>query len=323
MKAAVYYQTGDPSVFKYEEVPDPACRPGGVLIDVKAIGIQGGDTLNRRGGELATHPHIVGYQASGIIREVGTNVTDREPGQAVVATMAFGSHAALVSVAAQSTYLVPAGMSIEDAAGVPIEFGTADDCLFEFGRLQAGESVLVQAGGGGVGLAAIQLAKRAGATVFATASSDEKLERLKAFGMDHGINYRTENLVAKVMQLTEGRGVNLVVDSVGGKTLEASIAAISYRGRVSWVGNAGREEVVPDTRALMGKNASLTGVFLGAEMSAQPQRCRTMIEQLLSDIARGELKVVIDRRFPLSQAAEAHEYIEGRGAFGRVVLIPD
>ena len=94
MKAAVYHQTGDPSVFQYEELPDPACRPGGVLIDVKAIGIQGGDTLNRRGGELATHPHVVGYQASGIIREVGVNVTDREPGQAVVATMAFGSQPA-------------------------------------------------------------------------------------------------------------------------------------------------------------------------------------------------------------------------------------
>ena len=323
MKAAVYYNTGDPSVLTYEELPDPICRPGGVLIDVKAIGIQGGDTLNRRGGELATRPHVVGYQASGIIREVGANVIDRQPGQAVVATMAFGSHASLVSVASQSTYLVPTGMSLEDAAGVPIEFGTADDCLFEFGHLQAGETVLVQAGGGGVGLAAIQLAKRAGATVLATASSDEKLERLKPFGMDHGINYRSEDFVARTMDLTAGRGVNLVVDSVGGKTLEGSIAALAYRGRVSWVGNAGREEMVPDTRALMGKNASLNGVFLGAEMSAQPRRCRAMFERLLAEIGRGELQVVIDRKFPLSEAAAAHSYIEGRGAFGRVLLIPD
>ncbi|MEP6872643.1 MAG: zinc-binding alcohol dehydrogenase family protein [Anaerolineaceae bacterium] len=323
MKAAVYYQTGDPSVFKYEEVPDPVCGPFGVVFDVKAVGIQGGDTLNRRGGEMATHPHIVGYQASGIIREVGTNVTDRSPGQAVVATMPFGSHATLVGSSARSTYLLPSGMSLEEAAAVPIEFGTADDCLFEFGHLQAGETVLVQAGGGGVGLAAIQLAKRAGATVLATASSDDKLERLRPFGMDHGINYRNENFVAKTMQLTEGRGVNLVVDSVGGKTLEGSIATLAYRGRVSWVGNAGREEMIPDTRALMGKNASLNGVFLGAEMTAQAPRCRAMIERLRAVIARGELKVVIARRFPLSQAAEAHAYIEGRGAFGRVLLIPD
>ena len=323
MKAAVYYQTGDPSVFKYEEVPDPVCGPHGVVFEVKAIGIQGGDTLNRRGGELATHPHIVGYQASGIIREVGANVTDRAPGQAVVATMPFGSHASLVATSARSTYLVPAGMSLEDAASVPIEFGTADDCLFEFGHLKAGETVLVQAGGGGVGLAAIQLAKRAGATVLATASSEEKLERLKPFGMDHGINYRSEDFVAKVMRLTEGRGVDLVVDSVGGKTLEGSIASLAYRGRVSWVGNAGREEMTPATWPLMAKNATLTGVFLGAEMTAQAPRCRTMIERLLGEIARSELKVVIDRKFPLSDAAGAHAYIEGRGAFGRVLLIPD
>lgn len=322
MKAAVYYQTGDPSVFRYEEVPDPVCRPGGVLIDIKAIGVQGGDTLNRQGGELATKPHIVGYQAAGIILEVGANVTDRAAGDRVVATMTFGSHAAMASAPAQSTYLVPDGLSLEVAAGVPIEFGTADDCLFEFGRLKAGETVLVQAGGGGVGLAAIQLAKRAGATVLATASSDEKLERLKALGMDHGINYRMENFVARTMQLTEGRGVNLVVDSVGGKTLEGSIASLAYRGRVSWVGNAGREEAVPAVWALMQKNASMTGVFLGAEFAAQPERCRLMIERLLADVGRGELKVVVARKFPLSEAAAAHAYIESRQAFGRVIIVP-
>lgn len=322
MKAAVYYQTGAPSVFRYEEVPDPVCRPGGVLIQVKAIGVQGGDTLNRQGGALATTPHIVGYQAAGIILEVGANVSDRAVGDHVVTTLAFGSHAAMVSAPAQSTYLMPAGVDFEAAAGVPIEFGTADDCLFEFGHLQAGETVLVQAGGSGVGLAAIQLAKRAGATVLATASSDDKLERLKQFGMDHGINYRTENFVERTMQLTAGRGVNLVLDSVGGKTLEGSIASLAYRGRVSWVGNAGRERAVPDVSGLMQKNASMNGVFLGAEFAAQPQRCRVMIERLLADVGRGELKVVIDRKFALSEAAAAHTYIESRQAFGRVIIVP-
>ncbi|MBA4180900.1 MAG: NADP-dependent oxidoreductase [Anaerolinea sp.] len=323
MKAAVYYHTGDPSVFRYEEVPDPVCRPGGVIIDVKAIGIQGGDTLHRQGGEMTGVPHIVGYQAAGVIREVGGNVTGRYPGQRVVATMPSGSHASLVSVPEAATYEVPEGLSLELAAGVPIEFGTADDCLFEFGHLKAGETVLVQAGGGGVGLAAVQLAKRAGATVLATASSQEKLDRLREFGVDHGINYKAENFVARAMQLTKGRGVDLVVDSVGGKTLEGSISALGYRGRVSWVGNAGREEHVADARALMQKNASLTGVFFGAELQAQPQRCRAMIERLLGDVARGQLKVVVDRKFALSDAAEAHRYIEGRSAFGRVLLVPN
>lgn len=320
MKAAVYYQTGDPSVLRYEDLPDPVCHPGGVLVDIKAIGIQGGDTLNRRGGEMATTPHVVGYQFSGIIREVGANVTDRKVGDRVVATAPFGSHASMASL--RTTYLVPAGLSLEEAAAVPIEFGTAADCLFEFGHLKAGETVLVQAGGGGVGLAAIQLAKRAGATVLATASSDEKLARLQEFGLDHGINYRTGDFVAKTLELTGGRGVDLVVDSVGGTTLEGSIAAVAYRGRVSWVGNAGREATPPQTGGLMQKNASLTGVFLGAEMTVNAARCRAMIEGLLRDVAKGQLKVVIDRTFPLSEAAAAHAHIEGRGAFGRVLLIP-
>src|SRR5713226_3273557 len=210
MKAAVYYETGAPEVFRYEDVADPVCQPGGVLIDVKAISIEGGDVLNRAGGEMPSRPHIVGYQCAGVIREVGANVSERVVGQPVVAIMPFGSHAAMVAVAAMQTFPVPGGMDLQTAACVPIPFGTADDCLFEFGRLEAGETVLVQAGAGGVGLAAIQLAKRAGATVLATASSDEKLERLREFGLDHGINYRERDFADAARTLTEGRGVDLV-----------------------------------------------------------------------------------------------------------------
>jgi NADPH2:quinone reductase len=318
----VYYQTGGPDVFRYEDLPDPECRPGGIIVQVGAIGIQGGDVLHRQGGVLATTPHVVGYQAAGTVREVGDRVTTLRPGQRVVATMSFGSHAELVSVPATAAYLVPDGLDIKAAACVPVEFATAHDCLFEFGRLKAGETVLVQAGAGGVGLAAIQIAKRAGATVLATASSDERLERLKQYGMDHGINYTASNWVGRVMHATGGRGADLIVDSVGGKTLEGSVAAVAYRGRISWVGRAGREAIVPDVSPIMQKNASITGVFLGAEMAQNPARTRAIIEDLLRDIARGELQVVVDREFPLSQAADAHRYIEGRHAFGRVVIVP-
>ena len=322
MKAAVYYETGAPSVFRYEEVPDPVCHPAGVIIEIRAIGIQGGDTLHRLAGILAARPHVVGYQAAGIIREAGARVTDRKPGDRVVATMPFGSHAALASVPSNSTWLIPEGLDFAAAACIPIEFGTAHDCLFEFGRLKAGETVLVQAGGGGVGIAAIQLAKRAGATVLATASTSEKLDRLKEFGLDHGINYRTEDFPARTLALTAGRGADLVVDSVGGKTLEGSVAALAYRGRISWVGNAGREGRSPNLGGLSQKNASVTGIYLGAELNANPGRCAPMIDALIGDVARGDLKVVIDRTFALSEAAAAHEYIESRGAFGRVILIP-
>lgn len=322
MKAAVYHEVGDPEVLRYEDVPEPQLRDGGLLIDVKAIGIQGGDTLNRRGGAMVNTPHIVGYQAAGIIRQVGAGVSGFAVGQPVVATMAHGSHAEVVSVPAASAWAVPEGLSLQAAAGVPIEFGTADDCLFEFGRLRAGETVLIQAGASGVGLAAIQLARAAGATVLATASSDDRLARLIKYGLDHGINYATKNVATEVMTHTNGRGVDLVVDSVGGSTLEGSIASLAYRGRISWVGRAGRESRPPDISPLMGKNASIHGVFLGAEMAMNPGRTHPMIQSLLRRVAAGDLDVVIDRTFPLSDAAGAHAYIEGRQAFGRVLLIP-
>ncbi|MGD9894991.1 MAG: zinc-binding alcohol dehydrogenase family protein [Dehalococcoidia bacterium] len=319
MKAAVYYQTGDPSVFRFEDVPDPVCHPRGIVVQVEAISIEGGDVLHRAGGELMSRPHIVGYQCAGTILEAGDQVSDRAPGQRVVVTTPHGSHAERISVPAGSSWLVPDGMDIRDAACIPIAFGTADDCLFEFGHLAAGETVLIQGGAGGVGLAAIQLAKRAGATVLATASSDEKLARLREFGLDHGINYRERDFVPAVREVTDGRGVDLVVDPVG-TTLPESIACLAYRGRAITVGNAGRGDRMIDVRTLTTGNQSLTGVYLGAEMGTD--RVHTMIARLIDDIASGTLTVIIDRTFPLAEAAAAHAYIESRQAFGRVVLVP-
>lgn len=320
MKAAVYYETGAPDVLRYEDVPDPVCHAQGVVIRVEAVSIEGGDTLNRGGGQMAGVPHIVGYQAAGEIVEVGAEVNHLKVGQKVVTVNAFGSHAELRSVPARNAWPIPEGFDLNKAAAIPVPFGTAHECLFGAGRLKAGETVLVQAGAGAVGLAAIQLAKQAGATVLASASSDERLERLKPFGMDHGVNYRRDDLVEQVMKLTGGKGVDLVVDPVGGATLPGSLAALGYRGRVSLVGNAGREPMKVDVGSLMGGNRSLTGVFLGAEIMTD--RVHDMIQDLIEKAARGELEVVIDRTFPLAEAAAAHAYIESRQAVGRVLLIP-
>ena len=323
MKAAVYYETGGPEVFRYEDVRDPELHPKGVIIAIGAIGVQGGDLLHRQGGVLATTPHVVGYQAAGEVMAVGESVTTLQPGQRVVATMPYGSHAELASVPEGAVWPIPDSLSIEDAAGIPIEFGTAADCLFEFGRLVGAETVLIQAGAGGVGLAAIQLAKAAGASlILATASSDERLDRLREYGLDHGINYASADVGTEVRRLTDGRGVDLVLDPVGGSTLESSINALAYRGRISWVGQAGREATPPSISAIMTKNASINGVFLGAELGLNPQRTRPMIAGLIERVAAGELRVVIDKVFPLAQAADAHRYIESRQAFGRVLLRP-
>jgi NADPH2:quinone reductase len=308
VKAAVYYETGSPDVFRYEDVPDPVAGDHEFLVKVEAVSIEGGDTLNRLGGDLNAMPHIVGYQCAGTVVSVGAQVTGFAVGDRVVTVGIDGSHAELRAVSPPFAWKIPDGLSTDEAACVPVPFGTADDCLFEFGHLVAGETVLIHAGAGGVGIAAIQLAKRAGARVFATASSDDKLERLKELGLDEGINY--------------ARGVDVVVDSVGGVTLQGSINALAYRGRCVTVGDAGRSSAEQlDISTMRPNNQTLSGYFLGAELLLFP-RPHAMIAGLLADIAKGELKVVIDRSFPLSEAAAAHAYIESRQSFGRVLLTP-
>lgn len=321
MKAAVYYENGGPDVLKYEDVPDPQCHPKGIVIRVEAVSIEGGDTLNRWRGPLMTNPHVVGYQAAGEVVEVGAEVDRFKVGDKVCTTGAFGSHAELRAVPAMTAWKIPSGLSTREAAVIPVTFGTADDCLFEFGRMKKGEVVLVQAGASGVGVAAIQLAARAEASmVLATASSDERLEKLKAYGLTHGINYKTHDVVQEVMRLTDKKGCDVIVDSVGGPTLQSSILSLAYRGRVSMVGQAGREPMTVDVGSMMGGNRSLSGVFLGAEIATD--RVQKNIQRLIDDVARGELKVLIDKEFPLSEAAAAHRYIESRQAVGRVLLIP-
>ncbi len=321
MKAAVYYENGDPSVFRYEEVADPVPGPGEMLVGVEVVSIEGGDTLNRLGGPLVTVPHIVGYQNAGTVLSVGPDVDGFAVGDRVVGLAFHGSHAELRVAHPLTTWKIPDGLATELAACVPVAYGTAHDSLFEFGRLQEGETALIHAGAGGVGLAAIQMAKRAGARVIATASSDERLERLREFGLDDGINYREKDFVTEVRALTNNKGADVILDSVGGENLQKSLTALAYRGRCITFGNAGRgDEMKLDTSTLGTSNQSLTGYFLGPELFVGP-RAHRMIARLLDDVASGDLRVAIDRRFSLADAGAAHAFIESRQAFGRVVLL--
>src|SRR5690242_13298331 len=219
MKAAVIHENGGPEVLRYEDVPDPACPNGCVVVDAEAISIEGGDLLARAHGDLPAAPHIVGYLSAGVVSEVAPGVDGRSVGDRVVALNFAGSHAARRIAPAIMTWPIPDGLDAARAASVPVAFGTAYECLFTAGNLADGQTVLIHAGGGGVGMAAIQLAKQAGATVISTASSDQKLERLKEFGLDHGINYTVENFADRTRELTGGRGADMILDSVGGQTL--------------------------------------------------------------------------------------------------------
>lgn len=322
MKAAVIYENGGPEVLRYQEVPEPGCPDGGVVVDAEAISLEGGDLLARAAGQSPQAPHIVGYLSAGTVSEVAGDGGGRAVGDRVVALNAAGSHAARRAVFAAMTWPIPAGLDAARAACVPVAFGTAYECLFTAGNLVAGQTVLIHAGAGGVGMAAIQLAKHAGATVIATASSDEKLDRLTALGLDHGVNYATGSFVEAVSRLTGSRGVDIVIDSIGGQTLVDSVGVLAYRGTLVSVGAAARAGSAIDARSLWTQNNALRGVYLGGAIVSEYARVHPMIGDMLQRVADGELQVEIDRSFPLAQASAAHEYAESRKAFGRVVITP-
>jgi len=322
MKAAVYYENGPPDVFRYETVDEPTCGPNDVLIEIEAISVEGGDLINREIRPLARVPHIVGYQCAGKVKAVGENVRDRKPGDRVVAILSWGSHAQRVAAPATDTWLIPDSLDMTVAAAVPVAWGTAYECLFEAGGLVGGQSVLIHAGAGALGLAAIQLAHRAGATVYATASDNTRLSRLTPYGMTAGINYVESDFVKEISMLTNGRGVDLIVDSIAGSTLVRGVQALAYKGRIVTVGVSGRDQDRLDPVSLWRGNQSLHGVFFPMLLDNEHARVHGNVQTLLERVATGELEVVIDKAFPLQEAQTAHAYVMSRQAFGRVIMVP-
>lgn len=320
MKAAVCDRPGGPEVLRYAEVPDPALSVTGVLVRVEAIGLEGGDRWHRSIGSVDGTTRIVGYQCAGTVVAVGPLVTRFRAGDRVVTVGLDGSHAELRSVEEAQCWAVPAGLSAVKAACVPIPFGTADDALFAYGALRPGEVVLIHAGASGVGLAAIQLAVRAGGRVLTTASSDERLERLAAFGIEHGINYVRDDFVAEVRRLTGGHGVDVVVNTLGRATLDGSLAVLADGGRCVTIRDQGDVAGVDGDR-LRARHQELIAYSMATELLRGP-RIHDVVARLLGEVASGRLRVVVDRTFPLREAAAAHAYVESRQAFGRVVLVP-
>lgn len=319
MKAAVYDESGPPAVLSIAEIADPVPGPDEVLIDVAAISIEGGDLIHRRTMAPPRRDHVVGYASAGTVIAVGSEVTTRAVGDRVTVFALDGSHAALRAVPEAQTWRIPDGLDLARAAALPISFGTAHHCLFARGALEAGETVLIQAGAGGVGIAAIQLARRAGARVIAISSGADRLAKLIALGADHVVDHRSDDVVAAVAALTDGKGADLVVDPVG-TTLATSLRALRAEGRLVFVGNAGGGTLNPDLWPAMAANQSLLGVYTGP-LYTRPEVSAT-VDRLLSDAADGVLDVVIDRSFALDDAAAAHDHAERGRPFGRVVMQP-
>lgn len=320
MKAAYIREGGAPDVFVYGDVPDPMIGPEDVLIRVETISIEGGDILNRQHMPQLPSPHVVGYQAGGTVVAVGYKVAHIRPGQRVVGQTDAGSHAELFAVPQGRVFPVPDGLDMDIACTIPVTFGTASDALFEFGGLKAGETVLIQGAAGGVGVACVQLAKRAGATVIGTARGSDRLERLKALGMDYGIDYALEDIGERTRELTDGRGADLVVDMAGGKSLSQLYRALAYRGRLAAVGLSSGEMPVFAFTDLLAKNLTVIGVFLALEI--ETPRVHALIDGFFEDALAGRVTMPVDKVFSLAEAALAHTHVQGGHPFGRVLMHP-
>jgi NADPH2:quinone reductase len=243
-------------------------------------------------------------------------------GDRVVAVLNWGSHAQYAVAPAADAWRIPDALDLDTASAIPVAWGTAYECLFTAGKLKEAETVLIHAGAGALGLAAIQLAKRAGARVLATASDESRLERLKPFGIDFGINYKTDDFVEKVMAITNRRGVDVALDSIAGKNLARSIQSLAYGGRAITVGVAGRDGEGLDPVSLWRNNSSLHGVYFPSALDREHERVHAQVQETLESVALGELTVVIDRVFALEEAEQAHRYVLDRRAFGRVLMHP-
>lgn len=318
MKAAVYFQPGKPDVLRYIEVPQPVCGADEVLIKVEAIALEGGDVINRATAAPSSQGTIPGYSAAGTIVAVGKNVQNRQPGQRVATIALTGSHAQYRAAPAAWSWVIPDGLDVVTAAAIPVSFGTAAWALSSRLHLQAGETLLIQGGAGGVGVAAIQLAKARGARVLATLSGSARVAKLHELGLDVALDYRQQDIVAEVQTLTQQRGVDSVLDLVG-STLEHSFACLREGGTVVLAGNAGGSTRA-DLAALQQANQTLSGLFWGRELANE--QARASVDGLLAQARDGVLRVLIDREFALQDVVEAHRYAEENRVLGRIILRP-
>ncbi|MGE3744970.1 MAG: zinc-binding alcohol dehydrogenase family protein [Sphingomonadaceae bacterium] len=320
MKAVYYSENGGPEVMAYGDRPEPQLGEQDVLVRVEAISIEGGDLLNRLIAPPATIPFIPGYQAGGIVDAVGSRVTRFTPGQRIVAFNWNGSHAELMAAPEDFCFPVPDGLDMMLASAAPIAFGTAHDALIEYGQLGVGETVLVQGAAGGVGLAAVQIARENGATVIGTASSAERLQRIAPFGLDHGIDYRQEDIAERCLAVTAGKGVDLAIDLAGGQGKDLLVKALRPHGRYGAVGASTGDIPSFSFFELIGEMLRVYGVSLGREMHTD--RVRELVATIFAKLADGTYQMPIDRVFPLSEAIEAHRHVAQGHPFGRVMMTP-
>ena len=322
MKAVVFEKAGGPEVLKIAEVPKPEVKPGMVLIKVRAAGINFADTLFRQGQYVMQpkFPDSPGLECAGEIEAVGTGVTNLKPGQRVAA-MGSKTYAEYALAPAAQVIPIPDSMSFEEGAAFPVQVLTAWHMLHTSHKTERGQTVLVHSAAGGVGVVAVQIAKAAGARVFGTVSSDNKIGLVKEHGADEVINYATRDFAEEANRLTGGRGVDLILDAVGATTMDKGLTCLAPFGHLILYGRAGGAPEPLNLFRLFEKSLKVSG-FVLYTVAAVPEVMRRGIEESLRLITEKKVRIVIGKTFPLAQAAEAHRFMESRQSIGKLVLIP-
>jgi NADPH:quinone reductase-like Zn-dependent oxidoreductase len=336
MRHVVITKHGPPEVLQPADAPDPTPRAGDVRLAVRAAGVNFADIMARLGlyPDAPAPPTVVGYEVAGIVDAVGSEHLPFRIGERVFAFTRFGGYASSVVVPATSVFRTPSTLSDVEAAAVPVNYLTALLALYQMANVSAGETVLIHGAGGGVGIAATQLAKLRGATVIGTASAP-KLEAIRALGVDHPLDHQHDDVPGAVRRLTAGRGADVVLDPIGGRSFRISYQLLAPLGRLvvygaSRLASGERRSLwrlartlleMPAFRplSLMNDNRAVFGLNVG-HLWSETDRLRSAMDVLLAELAAGRIHPVIAATFPLDGAADAHRYVQSRANIGKVIL---
>jgi putative PIG3 family NAD(P)H quinone oxidoreductase len=327
MRAVIVSEPGGPEVLEWGEAPDPVCGPGEVLVDVEAAAVNRADLLQRQGfyPPPPGASDVLGLECSGVISEVGPEVTGWAVGDEVCALLSGGGYAERVAVPAGQLLPKPSGVELISAAALPEVTCTVWSNVFMLARLRHGERLLVHGGSSGIGTMAIQLAVRAGARVFTTAGTEAKLHFCRELGAEVLINYREEEFAERVATETDGAGVDVILDNMGAKYLASNVRSLATGGRLVSIGMQGGTKAELDLGLLMRKRAAVHATTLRSRPPTGPGGKAEIVaavrHDVWPDVERGLIRPIVDRRLPMARAAEAHRVIEASEHIGKVLLV--
>lgn len=320
MQAIRVHEFGGPEVLKLEAVPDLVVGPGQVVIDVKAIGVNPVETYIRTGTYAIKPnlPYTPGNDVAGVVKEVGAGVTTVKSGDRVYTSQTLsGAYAEQALCNALNVHQLPENVSFEQGAGVGVPYGTAYRALFQRALAKAAETVLVHGASGGVGLASVQFARAAGLTVFGTAGSETGMELAKREGAHHVLNHSKDGYLDELLNLTQGQGVNVILEMLANKNLANDLNVIARHGRIIVIGNRGSIEINP--RGTMARECDIRGVML---FGASQEEFQAMHAAIYAGLDAGTLRPIVGQKFALADAAKAHEAVMAGGTSGKIILVP-